>query len=197
MFRDAPATPPAHDGKAAWWLLFVAATLLGGGVFVVRERERARVHASAETEGLMSAWAEERATVRTLAGLMLEELRGRLGPDDPWSRELDEDPALAEHLIEQYWSRAPALAEGEPRLHFKLDSFSPPIDEPRRSLRETLPNIRVVDLIVSVQVELGLLDAQGVVHLEPRGGRLDDDVAARFRQDLEARGAEVRLLAAR
>lgn len=179
---DAPASRPAHGNEARWWLLLLAAGLM---LLLLMYREQQRADLVERTQRLVLDWTEDESTREALADLLLEELRARLGPEDPWCLELDQDPALARETREAIWSAAPVVAGGRFPMRLRLDSFSPPIDEARRSLRKTLPSIRVVDLGIEVRAEFTMHHSQGVVVLEARGGRLDAAVVALLRADLE------------
>jgi len=159
------------------------------GLLLYRERQRAGL--VERTQRLVLDWTEDGATREELAELLLEELRSRLGPQDPWCLELDQDPDLARQAGEAIWSAAPDLGGGRFPHQLRLDSFSPPIDEARRSLRETLPSIRVVDLGISVRAEFTMHQAQAVVALEARGGRLDAAAIALLRAELEGQGVAI------
>ena len=187
MLTLLPAMPSKHMGRAAWRILLLLAALLSRGLYLVLEHGRA----NDRMQEVLSHWAEEIPAKEALAQAALEELRTRLGPTDPWYMELDQDPQLGKFLIETYWSQGLIADDGGSQLHYRLDSFSVPLDEPRKPLRETLPSIRVVDLTFSVQVVSESLAAQGVIHIETHGAKLDSDAAALFREDFEARGVRV------
>lgn len=189
MPPHAPVTPPADGKGARCWPLLVVAGLMLAGLLLYRERQRADL--VERTQRLVLDWTEDEATREELAELVLEELRSRLGPQDPWCLELDQDPALARQAGEAIWSAAPGLGGGPFPHQLRLDSFSPPIDEARRSLRETLPSIRVVDLGISVRAEFTMHHTQPVVALEARGGRLDAAVVALLRAELEGQGVAI------
>ena len=189
MPPDAPATPPADGKGARCWPLLVVAGLMLAGLLLYRERQRADL--VERTQRLVLDWTEDEATREELAKLVLEELRSRLGPQAPWCLELDQDPDLARRAGEAIWSAAPGLGGDRFPHQLRLDSFSPPIDEARRSLRETLPSIRVVDLGISVRAEFTMHHTQAVVVLEARGGRLDAAVVALLRAELEGQGVAI------
>lgn len=179
---DAPASPPTQRSGARWWLLPLGAGLL---LLLLMYRERQRAHLVERTQRLVLDWTEDESTREALTEMALEELRARLGPEDPWCLELDQDPTLAREAGETIWSAAPDVAGCPFPMRLRLDSFSPPIDEARRSLRKTLPSIRVVDLGIRVRAEFTMHHSQGVVVLEARGGRLDAAVVAMLRAELE------------
>lgn len=189
MTRDAPVTPPAQGKGAGRWPLLAVAGLMLAGLLLYRERQRADL--VERTQRRVLDWTEDEATREELAKLVLEELRSRLGPQDPWCLELDQDPDLARQAGEAIWSAAPGLGGGRFPHQLRLDSFSPPIDEARRSLRETPPSIRVVDLGISVRAEFTMHHTQAVVVLEARGGRLDAAVVALLRAELEGQGVAI------
>lgn len=186
MAWDASASPPAYRSGARWWLLPLGAGLM---LLLLMYREQQRAHLVERTQRLVLDWTEDESTREALTEMMLEELRARLGPEDPWCLELDQDPTLAREAWETIWSAASDVAGCHFPMRLRLDSFSPPIDEARRSLRKTLPSIRVVDLGIRVQAEFTMHHSQGVVVLEARGGRLDAAVVALLRAELE--GQEV------
>lgn len=154
-------------------------------------REQQRAHLVERTQRLVLDWTEDESTREALTEMVLEELRARLGPEDPWCLELDQDPTLAREAGETIWSAAPDVAGCPFPMRLRLDSFSPPIDEARRSLRETLPSIRVVDLGIRVRAEFTMHHSQGVVVLEARGGRLDAAVVALLRAEFEDQGVVI------
>jgi hypothetical protein len=141
-------------------------------------------------EFLDEQWSETAAMVQ-------QELLGRMEEGSAWALEHERDPELLGNLRRRHWGRTPRFEQGDAGAYacrWTADSFAASLTGQPEALADALPGIRVVDLVLTLELERRSFSLSPCLEIRCLGGRLDGPVGRSLSEAFQARGLVVRMI---